>query len=287
MALKQPIGQKRLTNIALVKYKKHGKKFEIACYRNTVLAWRSKVETDIDEVLQTQTVFVNVSKGVLAKAEDLKKVFGTTDQLAICKQILDQGALQVSDKERAQQLDSLFRDVVNVLVEKCINRDTQRPYPSGIIERSLRDLHFAVDPTKPAKVQALEALPELRTILPIERARMRLRVQIPETSCEAMREELKKMEATIESESTSGAETTLVFAVEPGAFRRCDQFVREECKGRLEVVALAVQSEADSQAEFRIYGSSQRQGHSESMASRATSSAGVGGISDSVRHFSS
>lgn len=44
--------------------------------------------------------------------------------------------------------------------------------------------------------------------------------QIPETSCEAMREELKKMEATIESESTSGAETTLVFAVEPGAFRR-------------------------------------------------------------------
>lgn len=84
----------------------------------------------------------------------------------------------MSDKERAQQLDSLFRDVVNVLVEKCINRDTQRPYPSGIIERSLRDLHFAVDPTKPAKVQALEALPELRTILPIERARMRLRVQV-------------------------------------------------------------------------------------------------------------
>ena len=35
--------QKRLTNIALVKYKKFGKKFEIAYYKNTVIAWRNKV----------------------------------------------------------------------------------------------------------------------------------------------------------------------------------------------------------------------------------------------------
>lgn len=36
-------GQKRLTNVALVKYKKKGKKFEIACYKNKVLNWRNGV----------------------------------------------------------------------------------------------------------------------------------------------------------------------------------------------------------------------------------------------------
>ena len=36
-------GQKRLTNIAVVKYKAHGLRFEVACYRNTVLAWRNKM----------------------------------------------------------------------------------------------------------------------------------------------------------------------------------------------------------------------------------------------------
>ena len=36
-------GQKRLTNVALVKYKKHGKRFEIACYRNKVVNWRNGV----------------------------------------------------------------------------------------------------------------------------------------------------------------------------------------------------------------------------------------------------
>lgn len=34
-------GQKRLTNIAVVRYKSHGKRFEIACYKNKVLNWRN------------------------------------------------------------------------------------------------------------------------------------------------------------------------------------------------------------------------------------------------------
>lgn len=32
--ISQPVGQKRLTNVAIVKLQKKGKKFEIACYRN-------------------------------------------------------------------------------------------------------------------------------------------------------------------------------------------------------------------------------------------------------------
>lgn len=44
-------------------------------------------ETDIDEVLQTHTIFVNVSKGEVAKNEDLKKVFGTDNQPEICLQV--------------------------------------------------------------------------------------------------------------------------------------------------------------------------------------------------------
>lgn len=44
-------------------------------------------EKDIEEVLQTHTVFVNVSKGQVAKKEDLVKAFGTDDQTEICKTV--------------------------------------------------------------------------------------------------------------------------------------------------------------------------------------------------------
>ena len=44
-------------------------------------------EKDIDEVLQTHTVFTNVSKGQVAKNEDLTRAFGTVDQSEICVQV--------------------------------------------------------------------------------------------------------------------------------------------------------------------------------------------------------
>ena len=44
-------------------------------------------EKDLDEVLQTHSVFVNVSKGQVAKKDDLTKAFGTDDLTEICKQV--------------------------------------------------------------------------------------------------------------------------------------------------------------------------------------------------------
>lgn len=67
--------------------------------------WRNGVEKDIDEVLQTETVFQNVSKGVIAKAGDLKKAFGTTEHNQCSAIILDKGQLQVSDRERQVQYE--------------------------------------------------------------------------------------------------------------------------------------------------------------------------------------
>ena len=101
-------GQKRLTNIAVVRLKRHGIRFEIACYKNKVQDWRSGAETDIDEVLQTTDVFANVSKGQFAKKDDLTKAFGTSDSEAICREILAKGDLQVcptvlrADQRRAR-----------------------------------------------------------------------------------------------------------------------------------------------------------------------------------------
>jgi Shwachman-Bodian-Diamond syndrome (SBDS) protein len=58
----RPVGQKLLTNIAVVRLRREGKRFEIACYPNKVVNWRDKVETDINEVLQMTVVYENVSR---------------------------------------------------------------------------------------------------------------------------------------------------------------------------------------------------------------------------------
>ena len=42
----------------------------------------------MDEVLQSQTVYSNVSKGILAKTKDLVSAFGTDDQTEICLEVI-------------------------------------------------------------------------------------------------------------------------------------------------------------------------------------------------------
>jgi hypothetical protein len=44
----------------------------------------------------------------------------------------------VSELERKDHYDAILRDVITVLVEKCVNPETNRPYPPGIIERALK-----------------------------------------------------------------------------------------------------------------------------------------------------
>lgn len=72
-------------------------------------------------MLQTHTVFENVSKGKAAKREDLTKAFGKDDQTEICKEILEHGELQVSDRERSSQLESLFKDIANTVASNAEN----------------------------------------------------------------------------------------------------------------------------------------------------------------------
>ncbi|EFJ42254.1 hypothetical protein VOLCADRAFT_83724 [Volvox carteri f. nagariensis] len=258
----QPVGQKRLTNIAVVRLKKNGERFEIACYKNKVGDWRSGIEKDLDEVLQTTTIFHNVGKGVVAKDKELMAAFGTSDQKAICLEILAKGELQVSDKERKLEYEHLFKDVAGVLVEKCINPATNRPYTLSMLERALRDIHFNVDPKKSAKQQALEALPLLQKEFPIERARMRLKLSVPVGSQQELEQLLQREAAEVQSLDVGGGAAggvcTAVALVEPGSFRNLHNFIQQQSAassrggvgGRLEVLSLAVMAEGATVEEF-------------------------------------
>ncbi|GAB2297558.1 hypothetical protein Dimus_031655, partial [Dionaea muscipula] len=53
-------------------------KFEI------VLVKSRNSEKDLDEVLQSHSIYSDVSKGVIAKSKDLVVAFGTDDQEKIC-----------------------------------------------------------------------------------------------------------------------------------------------------------------------------------------------------------
>ncbi|XP_054014554.1 ribosome maturation protein SBDS [Hylaeus anthracinus] len=226
-----PTNQIRLTNVAVVRMKKSGKRFEIACYRNKVISWRNKLEKDLDEVLQTHTVFTNVSKGQVAKKEDLIKAFGMDNQTEICKEILTKGELQVSDKERHSALDSMLKDIATTVADKCVNPETKRPYTVTMIEKAMKDVHFSVKPNRNAKQQALDVIPQLKVVMPLERAQMRLRVLVSGKEARKLRDKIVKLIATIETEEWDNGTLNIICLIDPGHYREITELVRSETKG--------------------------------------------------------
>ncbi|KAK6428769.1 hypothetical protein LTR95_015086 [Oleoguttula sp. CCFEE 5521] len=139
--INQPSNQIRLTNVSLVRLKKGKKRFEIACYKNTVQAYRAGHETDLDNVLQIPNVFLNVSKGQVAPNAEIEKAFGKgfkRDEVVM--EILQKGELQVGEKERAQELERVHREVLEIVAGRLVEPKTKRVYTTGMIEKALEQL---------------------------------------------------------------------------------------------------------------------------------------------------
>ncbi|KAJ3082690.1 hypothetical protein HK102_001507 [Quaeritorhiza haematococci] len=245
-----PINQVRLTNVSIVRLKKGGKRFELACYKNKVLEWRTGVETDLDNVLQTHQVFNNVSKGQVANQEDLLKAFKTEDLNKIVLEILKKGELQIGEKERSAQLENMYRDIATIVAEKCVNPDTKRPYTVTMIEKAMADIHVSVNPNRNAKQQALDIIRQLqeKKVIPIAKAQMRLRIVLPGKDAKRIKEKLAKLIASTEDEDWSD-EYELICLIDPGNFRGINEVVQGETKGKgqLEVLSVRETEEGNEQ----------------------------------------
>jgi ribosome maturation protein SDO1 len=159
--LKQPKGIVKLTNVAIVKYRKKNRKAEIACYKNKVIDWRNGNEDNIDNVIQINQIFSNAIQGTIAGEGLLKKLFNTADKTSIIEKILDQGHLQVSQKEREVLAENAFQEVIKILAKKLIHPKSKRLFSEEAIKNALKNINFKADFNTGSKKQAFKAMKKL------------------------------------------------------------------------------------------------------------------------------
>ncbi|KAE8351207.1 SBDS protein C-terminal domain-containing protein [Aspergillus coremiiformis] len=214
MPIQQPSNQIKFTNVSVVRLKKGKKRFELACYKNKLLEYRSGAEKDLDNVLQVPTIFLSVSKAQTAPSAELTKAFGAnTPADEIRQEILRKGEVQVGERERKDIIERVEKEVLDIVSGRLVDPTTKRVYTPGMISKALDQLSSAsgqmqqsqgqnnndgagdevrpaqprkplwtgVTPNKSAKIQALEAMKALIAWqpIPVMRARMRLRVTCP------------------------------------------------------------------------------------------------------------
>jgi ribosome maturation protein SDO1 len=126
---------------------------------------------------------------------------------------LKKGELQVAEKERSNQLESIWKEIANIVTDNCVNPQTKRPYTVTMIEKAMQDLHLSVNPKRSTKSQALDVIKQLqeKQLLPIQRAQMRLRLTLPQSKeTKKLKEKILPLLTSIEDEDAGATEYELV-----------------------------------------------------------------------------
>lgn len=249
MSRKVPVGQVRLTNIAIVKYKAKGLRFEIACFPNKVLDYRKKVEKDIKNVIQSPNVFSNVSKGSFARRDDLMEAFGTIDQLTILNIILEKGELQVTERERQSEIANKTKEIINYIAGMCVNSETKQPVSARVIEEGFKNAAFQINLTQTVKQQAMKVFHVLSQTLPIERAKMKIIVASPAQYAKSIKNLLAIAETTRGIKITNIVQTVhsteFTIIIDPGLLREITDDVTERTNGQGDISVADLQVDTE------------------------------------------
>jgi len=235
--LKQPSGQVKLTNIALMKYKVGNKKFEIACYRNKAIDYRKGIETDLDEVLQSVVIYSNAQQGHQASKEELEKYFPGMKFKDIMKMILEKGEIQITDKEREHQIDVMSKDIANIIAEKCCHPDSKRAFALESIKAAMKKIHFPVRLDQNAKKQASDCTKILQEKFVLARAEMKVQLNIAKDKKESLVKELQEIQVVVKEEFTEGEKSHLICLIEPSKYRSIEDILKNKLQdGSMEIL---------------------------------------------------
>ncbi|MES1910118.1 MAG: hypothetical protein MHM6MM_002773 [Cercozoa sp. M6MM] len=217
--------RQQFVNVSIVRLRRNGVKLELACYPNKVMDYRKGKEDDIDEVVHTHSIFLDVKRGKMASSDKIQKALGFDDPELALRIILEEGKLQVAQRERESELAAHTKEVCQIVVRRSVNLDTGRPFPLEIVQTAAEDIHFPFAPNKPAKAQALALMKALQEAgdLPLERARLRVRVSVPRKHAKAVRTAATEL---LEIEDEEWTESWICEALcEPGDYSQVEQLV--------------------------------------------------------------
>lgn len=176
----------------------------------------------------------------MAKNTDLMAAFNTENVDVICKEIMEKGELQVSEKERHTQLDTAFKDIATEIANECVNPETKCPYSVSTIEQAMKTIQYSVKPHQTVAQQTIEVTSLLKKSIPLERANMRIRIAICGKDAKKMKDKIVQHCVLVEEENWTNGNLTLVGAICPGSLSLICDIISADTKGtgKLDVLNL-------------------------------------------------
>lgn len=166
-----PENVKKLQDIVIVVYRgKHGN-YEVAAHPKRLYEYRRKTAC-LEEVLCTESIFSDISKGKLASKKSIKDEFNTTERKAL-EIILNHGTERKDSATREYEQQSAKKAVIEGIVQR-IRKENNKMLTAQEAEEILKKINYTPS-SKPMKIQVADAL---KKAIQLGYRRKMIRIQI-------------------------------------------------------------------------------------------------------------
>lgn len=211
----------------LARLKTNGEMLEIVINPDEAVEFKTAVESrenedipevgepSISEIVKSEHVFHDASKGELASEHFLQEVFGTIDFLKVAEQILLRGEIQLTAEHRKRIRDAKLKKIINIIHRNAIDPTTNLPHPVARIETAMENIHFNLDEYRSAEDLVEEVMHKLRPILPIKFEVKQIEIKVFQEYAHKVYGDLRKNKVLHESWNTDGT-LSMTFEIPAG-----------------------------------------------------------------------
>lgn len=153
------------------------KHFEIIVDLDKALAFKKGESSSVD-FLESDTIFTDAKKGMVAGSDDLKQAFKTNDVNAIAEKIIKNGELLVTQEHRDEESEKKFKQVVDFLSSNALDPQTGNPHTAERIKSALEQAHVNIK-NIPIENQISDIVTELSKVLPIKIETKKVKITVP------------------------------------------------------------------------------------------------------------
>ncbi len=165
--------------VTTARYSAGGEKFEILVKPDPAFDFKQGKPVPLSEILVSDEIYSDASKGLRVSEEKLMKVFQTTDPLKVAEVILRKGELLITAEQRRRMLEEKRKQIISFIAKNYVDPKTNLPHPPTRIEQAMAQAKVAIDPFKDAEEQAKVVVEKLRSIIPLKTGNVKLKIRVP------------------------------------------------------------------------------------------------------------
>ncbi len=227
-----------LGDLSLVRYKSHGKQFEMVVNPEKAWDYIHDKNVPLDEVVEGYVIFDDFRRGMKASTDDLIEVFGTDDEIEIAKIMLEKGNLLITQEMRRRFLEEKIKEIVDYIVKYTVNPKTGAPHTPARIEKAMEEAGVKISRNKPASEQAPQIINELTSVIPIKMEVVTIEFKVPASFAASLYGYFQSVGEMIEERWESDGSLVAVVKLPGGLMAPTMEEVSTRTKGKAQIHVL-------------------------------------------------